>query len=135
MSMECYFFKFQFATFIYSRSAISEFMDRMWYLFLLKKLLKFSDGDALRVGAKVVKNIAEKLTRKVQFLQDATEVVEADVTRVADVVLGELFFEEVCGNFEVNSCHKLLQFLKSNDTFFSGCFHFVETLSKPSLLV
>ena len=58
----------------------------MPHLFLLKKLLKLSDSDAFRVDAKVVENVAKKLTWKVEFLQDATEVVEADVARVADVV-------------------------------------------------
>ena len=105
------------------------------YLFLFKKLLKFGDADTLTVDAVSDKNVAKELSRKIQFLNDAAEIVESNVAGISDVVFGKLFFENARRDFAIYFLHKFFQFLNSDHTLFAWRLHFVESFAKPSLLM
>ena len=45
------------------------------------------------------------------YLDDGAEVVEANVARVADVVLAELLLQDIGGDFAVDFLHELLELL------------------------
>jgi hypothetical protein len=42
------------------------------------------------------------------YLDDGAEIVEANVARVADVVLAELLLQDIGGDFAVDFLHELL---------------------------
>ena len=103
-------------------------------LLRLEKVLELCDGDALPVGAERREHVEEE-PRKTEILDDGAEVVEADVAAAADVVLPELFLQDVCRHLAVDLLHELLQLLQTDHALLAGHLHVVEPLAEPPLLM
>ena len=68
-----------------------------------------------------------------KILEHRAEIIEEYFSGLLSIVNCKFIFECAGGHFVVHFLHKLFQFLKGDDSFFAGSFHFVETFSKPAL--